>query len=354
MIGDNVASVLPQFYGYGPKTLIRIVDCLVIGLNLGRMTRGAPGRLSAHRTGAIWLALLILAATPALSLGLTALPFAAVRQQVVGEIAVLSAIEFRTPEENLRLRLLTRANGVFELGSLSDGRALRRLKNKLRRFPEYTAPLDMVASNLVETFNLEYDFIGGTILPELSSSKDSARAKAQYAKLAPVALRLNTKINAVKTSALYDPAKRRLDNVFFVANQALILPFPDNLDMNSLQADIGGVRIRTSIGQGSDSIFQAVTTETNIAVTVNAIAYPRGIFFSIPDVRAGTFRYDIPVAASLTNRVNIYDPTELNAAATSGAIFISTTPTEVYGSFTCSGPGFVISNGLFRVTLTRP
>lgn len=321
------------------------------------MITDASGGLNAHRPWGRWLALLVLAATPAVSFALTALPFAPVRQQLTNDIAALSAIDPRTPAEDARLRTLSRANDIFAQASLSDGKALRRLNNKVRRFPGYATLLDTVASNLVEVFNLEYDFVGNTILPELSSSKEAAAAKAQYSKLAPTAARLNAKIRAPKTSALYDPAKRRLDNVFFLANQALILPFPSALETNSLVAKVvttNVVTIKTSSGQGTDSVFQAIATDSNIALSVNAIAFPYGIAFSIPDVRAGTFRYDIPTDGSFTNRVDIYRPTESNTAATNGAIFISTTATEIYGSFEVSGPGFSVTNGVFRVTITRP
>lgn len=150
---------------------------------------------------------------------------------------------------------------------------------------------------------------------------------------------------------------RRLDNVFFLANQALILPFPSDLEMDSLEATVITTRpvtIKTSSGQGSDTIFRAIATETNISITVNAIAFPRGIYFSVPDVRSGTLRYEIPTAASFTNRTNIYLPSETNTGATYGAIFVSTTATEVYGSFECGGPGFTVVGGQFRITITRP
>lgn len=313
--------------------------------------------MNAHRSLRLWLALLVLAATPVVSFALTALPFAPVRQQLTIDIAALSAVDPRTPAQNVQLRVFNRANDIFTQASLKDGRALRMLNNKLRRFSGYPMLLDTVASNLVAGFNVEYNFVGNTILPQLSSSREATAAKAQYAKLNPTATRLNAKINAAKTSALYDPAKRRLDNVFFLANQALILPFPLDIETNSLVAKVittNVVTIKTSSGQGSDTIFRAVATETNIAITVNAIAYPYGIAFSVPDARSGTFRYDIPNAASFTNRIDIYKPTESNTGATSGAIFISTTATEVYGSFECSGPGFTVTNGVFRITISRP
>ena len=57
-------------------------------------------------------------------------------------------------------------------------------------------------------------------------------------------------------------------------------------------------------------------------------------------------------SATLTNRTGIYLPTENSVAATSGSIFVSTTDTEVYGIFSCSGPGFTVTNGKFRVSIT--
>ena len=74
---------------------------------------------------------------------------------------------------------------------------------------------------------------------------------------------------------------------------------------------------------------------------------------SIPNVQFGTFRYAIPDAVSFTNRADVYGPNETNVGATNGAIFVSTTATEVYGSFACNGPGFEINGGRFRITISR-
>lgn len=143
------------------------------------MTDGSSG-LKAHRPWGFWLALLVLAATTGASFALTVLPFAPVRQQLTNDIAALSAIDPRTPAENAQLRVMTRANDIFTQASLNNGQALRKLNNKLRRFPGYVVPLDTVASNLVAAFNLQYSFVGDTILPELPSSPKATLARMQY------------------------------------------------------------------------------------------------------------------------------------------------------------------------------
>lgn len=107
-------------------------------------------------------------------------------------------------------------------------------------------------------------------------------------------------------------------------------------------------------------MFIAAVTETDISLTpggwlrvgTDENAIGRGILFSIPNAPLGAFRHAIPTAAVFTNRTGVYSPEENNAAATNGAIFINTTATEAYGVFSCSGPGFNVTDGKFRIAIS--
>ena len=305
-----------------------------------------------------WLAL---AFSTASSHALTSSSFAPVQAQLADDIATLSANPTPTRAERALLKSLGKATNTLAQSSLTDGKALSKLNALLRRNPNYTNPLVMVASNLLVTFNVEYDFIGGTLLPEVPPSADLTAVTAQYNKLAPVSAKLNASTTVAKCASLYDSAKRKLDNVFFAANQLLNFPFPSDLSSNSVAGKIDGINFRASADTATENSLVAVATESNVTITVSALLRssitnnPHGILFSVPHAQLGTFRYAVPDMASFTNRTEVYSDSEGNVAATNGAIFVSVTTNtnEVYGVFTCSGPGFNVTDGRFRITISR-
>ena len=244
---------------------------------------------------------------------------------------------------------------------MSDGKALRSLQHALGRYPEYTETLDTVASNLVAIYNNEYNFVG-SLLPELPPSPEATAATAQFNAHAHTAAKLNADVTAKKTSALYDAAKRKLDSIFTRANQALLVPFPKDLVTNQVKTkiDVGaGPRNFTATGSSSDlNVLQAVQTGNTISLTINVVESTRGLAFTIPNVQLGTARYEIPGEANFAYRTDFdffaMPPTSTDIGATNGFIFVNTTATEVFGTFECSGPGFNITNGRFRVNITTP
>ncbi len=158
-----------------------------------------------------------------------------------------------------------------------------------------------------------------------------------------------------KFSALYDAIRSRLDAVFAEANPALIVPFPSDISENSVKARINHVTFSASSGSSSENQFNAVVTESNIIVTLRAVDSSRGMRFSVPNAQPGTFRYEIPQAAEFINLTDLdffHPGTETQTAATEGVIFISTTPTEVFGIFSCSGPDFDVTFGRFRINIS--
>jgi hypothetical protein len=303
----------------------------------------------------------MIALAPLVSSALTVLPFTPLRVQLTNEINALETLPDPSSAERKRLRTLNKANDVFSNSSMSDGKALRTFKNTLGRYPEYTETLDAVASNLVAVYNIEYNFVG-TLLPELPPSPETTVVMAQYNAHANTAAKLNADVTAKKTSALYDAAKRKLDSIFTRANQALLIPFPNDLVTNQVKAkiDLGaGPKNFTATSSSSDlNVLQAVQTGDTISLTINVVESTRGLTFTIPNVQLGTARYEIPSDASFAYRTDFdffaMPPTSTDIGATNGSIFVSTTATEVFGTFECSGPGFDISGGRFRVNITTP
>ena len=300
----------------------------------------------------LWLGFLV---APSPASAYTTVHFTSLQSQITSDITALVAIDDPTREQRNLLRCLARTVGTLSKTSVSDGKTLRGLNSILGRNEAYIPALTATASNLLLSFNSEYAFVG-SLLEELPPSQAATLVTMHYNALEPLAGKLNDAQNIAKFTALYDAAKSRLDDVFAEASQALIVPFPIDLAPNSVRARINGINFSASSGSASENVtgFTAVVTETNVAITLRAVNSSRGIYLSLPHVQPGTFRYVIPESAVFTNRtdINYFTGTETQSAATEGTIFIGTTPTEVYGIFSCNGPDFDVTLGRFRINIS--
>lgn len=337
--------------------LVPIVSCPKLRLDVQRMKSDSTSTFDARRASLTLAALLVFAFSTVFSHALNTVSFAPVQAQLTSDIETLAAIENPTRAQRALLKSMGKGTNTLAKTSVNDGKALKSLNKLLRRNPDYSVALSTVASNLLFTYNVEYDFVGGTLLPELPPSPEATAVAARFAKLAPSAARLNAATNIAKFAGLYDSAKRKLDDVFFTANQLLNFPFPSDLQTNSVEATINGVKFRASSvsATANQTGFQAVATETNITINLAAVgSIQRGIQFSVPNAQFGSFRYVIPTEATFVNRTNIDFFTGIgdDTSATEGAIFVGTTATEVYGIFMCSGPGFNVTDGRFRITIS--
>ncbi len=289
----------------------------------------------------------------------TAVPFDALRAQVTNDLAVLIALPTPTKAERALLKALRRGTNTLAKVTVSDGKTLRSMHRILGRQPAYLPALAGIETSLLTGFESEHRFVEN-LLVELPESPAATAVRAQFLKFAPSAAKLSAAPTLAKFAGLYDATKRKLDDLLFQASQAALVPFPQELTSNSVSARINGpFKVKTSAGASSFNVFQATASETNLSVTLQAVFYTasnsvsRGILFSVPNAQPGTFRYAIPTGVVFTNRSGWFPhETETNSGATNGSIFISTTATEVYGTFSCSGPDFNITDGKFRITLS--
>jgi hypothetical protein len=327
-----------------------------MGLTYARMNLLLNNTGRARRASAALLCLALLALGVASSRAYSPAPFAAIRAQLTNDIAILGALENPTRADRQFLRAANRGSNVLTKITRTDGKTLRSLNSILGRRESYIPTINAIGSNLLTGFNAELAFVENLML-EMPDSPAATDAQAQFLLFEATGAKLNTTTNLARFAGRYDAAKRRLDDILIQASQALIVPFPADLLENSVYARINGISLKASQGSATDNVFEAVATETNVSLTVgglagNGINSARGILFSIPNAPFGTYRYPIPLTAVFTNRTGVYSPEESNVAATNGAIFINTTATEVYGSFSCSGPGFNITDGKFRITIS--
>ncbi len=297
------------------------------------------------------LSCLLLAATALPCFALTPILFAPVHTQLTNDIAQLTALPTLSLAQRAQLRRLQQTKTILDDTTRRDGKTLLLLSDRLHHRSAYTNGLRIVASNLVAVFNNEYSFISGLVL-ELPTSTAAAAAERKFDRLSRTHRRLNNAVRIRRVASLYDPAKRRLDNLLSQATTALIIPFPDDMLRNSVEAKVNGVNFRTTSGLATENLFEAIVTSSNFIINVSAVDLPRGFLFSVPNAQPGSFRYGFSEAASFVNRAALYTDLETSTAATNGAIYVSTTATEVYGSFRCSGDGFEIEDGRFRITLS--
>ena len=346
------SSLLPWFYGRLASQQYDLWSGSSPGIDLARMKLAAPLTGEMFRRPRILACVLLLVVTALPTLALTPVLFAPVREQLTNDIAVLSALPQPSLGQRLLLRKFNRAEAILDDSSKPDGRALLLLSLKLGRLPAYANALHTVASNLVAVFNNEYHFVGSIIL-ELPTSSEAESVEARFADQARTRERLNNAITARRVGNLYDPAKRRLDNLLARATAGLIIPFPGDMLVNSVEAKVNGINFRTTVGLATENLFEAVVTSSNIMINLSAVDLPRGFVISVPNAQPGSFRYGFTDTASFVNRIGLYNlPSESSTAGTNGAIYVSTTATEAYGSFRCSGDGFQITDGRFRITLS--
>ena len=331
-------------------------------LNDERMKTVSKKLIGARRVGVLLLGVAGLALGVVSSHAYSPGQFTALRTQLHADIAATATLPAPTRADRARLLVLQRGSNVLTKVAFTDGQTLRSLNSILGRQPLYLPALGTIRSNLLTGFNAEQEFVAGLLL-ELPESTAATLVKTQFQKFIPTGTRLNAATNVARFAGLYDSSKRRLDDLLVRANQASLIPFPTELLPNSVSAKINRVSFRTTYygpdaGNVYENVFTATSTGTNLSLTLSALSNSgtngaRGILFSIPDAPLGAFRHAIPGAAVFTNRTGVYLPGgESSAAATNGTVFLNTTATEVYGTFSCSGPGFNITDGRFRITIS--
>lgn len=293
------------------------------------------------------------------ALALTPNHFGPVQGQLITDIAQLEQ-EPATPEIRKRLKTLERANSVLLNTAQDDGTALRSLRAVLsaKAFPDYVAPLSLAASNLVYSFNQNYAFTE-SLLPQMPPSPDAERAAARFSSVTPMMERLNSAQDPGTIANLLRSARRRLDVATLAVTTALIVPFPVDLSPDTVVAQIDGANFRTSEGLASENVFTAVRSGGSVQITLHAVdgtvggaSGVRAISFSVA-AQPGTFRYEIPAAASLACSTGVYSESSVTRTATSGALFVSVNGTEAYGQFEAAGDGFTVARGQFRISVTE-
>jgi hypothetical protein len=279
--------------------------------------------------------------------------FIVVFGQLTNEIAEIQADFENSPQEKERLGLLTRARSVILNEEFRDEQALVRLIPLLGNEDDYEDTLDEAASNARATVLARYHLIG-TRVSDLPPSRRATLARDRFNNLADERTALANAQHAEGISNLLAPFGSRVESVARLAARARIMPRP-SLGLDAVRATVDGRRFSsTANGRNSPNIFE-VTAPTSFyrAVDCRAVDGVRVIHFHLPVVTEQV-RYEVAQGlATISYTPDIFATNAQTMTATSGTFFVQSDRNEVYGVFSCAGPGFEIKDGRFRIELPR-
>ena len=198
-----------------------------------------------------------------------------------------------------------------------------------------------------------HDALGQRVV-DLPPWSRATLARNRFASLANEHAALTSTTNAATIARLLPPFVAQLNSASKYEVRARLLPRP-RTGLNSLRAIVNGRRfVSTGSGRNSPNHFE-VTAPSDFyrAVTVRAVAGAGVIHLSLP-VLTEQVRYEIATGlANITFSPDVFATNVLLMTATNGTLFVQTDRREMYGVFTCEGPGFAVKEGKFRLPLPR-
>lgn len=279
--------------------------------------------------------------------------FGTLFQQLTNDLAILQQNFDGSPALKQQLAVLTRARGLVLDEDLPDEQALARLVPLLSPDTNYTAVLDASAFYARDATLARYVALGERVaaLPPWSRA---TTARTRFANFANNHAALTNAPDAVAIADLLPSFVTQLANVSKYEVRARLMPRPRTRS-NSLRALVNGRRfISTSSGRNSPNFFEvAAPTDFYRAVSARAVDGAGVIHLNLP-VLTGQIRYEIASGlAALSHSPDVFATNVVIMTATNGTFFVQTDRREVYGVFTCDGPGLEIKDGRFRIQLPR-
>ena len=279
--------------------------------------------------------------------------FIVVFGQLTNEIAIIQQNFDNSAEQKQRLAVLTRARSTVLDEDLRDEQALARLVSLLGNDGNYTATLTESAANARGTVLARYDLIG-TRVADLPPSQRADVVRSRFNSLADERNALANAQQPESISNLLSPFGARVESVARLLPRAEIMPRP-RTRLDSVRATVDGRRfLSTASDRNSPNIFE-VTAPSPFYRTVmcRAVDGERVIHISLPVV-TDQVRYEISQGlASVTYSPDVFATNAVINTATNGTFFVQSVRNEVYGLFSCEGPGFVIKDGKFRIEIPR-
>ena len=279
--------------------------------------------------------------------------FAPVFTQTTNEIAFLETHFDNSPAQKEKLARLENARATVLDLELRDDQALAALVKSLGAQADYVTTLDESALRARASVLNDYDALGLRV-GDLPPSPRANRAKNQFNSLANDQVALLNAQHAAGVSSLLAPFGRRIDTTSRLVARATKLPLP-NVRLNALRARVNGHPF-ASAGDGahSSNLF-GVTSPAGLYLSVicRLVDGAQVINFTLP-VITSEGRYEVAQGlATLTYTPDAFVTNALTVAATNGTFFVQRDRHEVYGLFSCVGPGFELKDGKFRIELPR-
>lgn len=298
-----------------------------------------------------WILLPLVCALAVSLRGASLQVFAVVYGQVTNDIAVIEQGFDGSAAMRQKLARLVATRGAILDPALSDERALAKVVDLLGPEDDYAPLLDEVANNARSALLSRYAATGER-LDLLPPSPRTTRARNRYRDISTDLAALNNAQHAGGISGQLAPFGRALDSVDTLIASAVVMPRP-KVHINAVRAVVNGKRFSGSgVGGSSPNIFE-VTAPSPLywQITCRVVDRERVITFEFPVFTAQP-SYDIGTGlVTLSYTPDVFEPGATPVPATAGRFWVQTVKDEVFGTFTCSGPGLEIHDGRFRIKL---
>jgi len=279
--------------------------------------------------------------------------FAVVYGEVTNDIAIIESNFDGSSAAKQKLATLVRARTIILDPALSDEQALAQLVSDLAPLSDYNALLDESANIARSALLVRYAALGERVAL-LPPSTRSTRERSSYNALAAAVNDLNNAQHAGGIAAQLAPLGRRLITTAGLIDRARVLPRPV-VGLNAVRATVNG-KAFTSSSNGRHSA-------NTFAVSAPGPLY-RDLFCRVIDrsqvltitlpVITDDPRYDVAEGlAALVATPDVFAATVTNLTATSGTFWVQSTKNEIYGIFSCAGPGLDVKNGRFRIQVPK-
>lgn len=279
--------------------------------------------------------------------------FAPVFTQTTNEIAFVETHFDNSPAQKEKLARLESARATVLDLELRDDQALAALVRLLGTQADYATPLNESALRARASVLNDYDALALRV-EDLPPSPRATRAKNHFNALANDQAALLTAEHAAGISSRLAPFGRRIDTASRLVARAIKLPVP-NIRPNAMRARVNEHPF-ASAGDGahSSNLFD-VTSPGGLYLSVicRLVDGAQVINFTLP-VITSEGRYEVAQGlAALTYTPDAFVTNALTVTATNGTFFVQKDRHEVYGLFSCTGQGFDLKEGKFRIELPR-
>ena len=281
------------------------------------------------------------------------LTFTPVFDQATNEIAFIETHFTNSPAQNERLARLKDARATVLDPELRDDQALAALVKTLGAQIDYTTNLDECALRARSSVLNDYDALALRV-DDLPPSTRANNARNHFRALANDQAALLNAQHAAGISSLLAPFGKRIDTTSRMVARATKMPVP-GLRLNALKARVDGHPFASSgDGPHSPNLFEVTSPDgLYLSVACRLVDGSQVINFTLP-VLTSEVRYEVAQGlAGLTYTPDAFVTNVVTVAATNGTFFVQRDRNEVYGLFSCVGPGFELKDGKFRIELPR-